>query len=184
MSEMRRESPYPMVSIDEATRLIMAQVAPLGDEEVDALVADGRMLSAAIHALEDLPDLPKAAMDGYALRAADGIAERQVIAELTAGHEPGLLIGPGQAARIMTGAPMPNGADAMIPVELTEEQNGLLRVSRALQPGDYVHSVGQDVARGASTGGPAWPCSPRATRSSSPARSGPPAPCATRTATP
>jgi molybdopterin molybdotransferase len=149
MSEMRRESPYPMVPIEEALRLIMAHVAPLGAEEVDALAAEGRVLAAPVVAPEDVPDVPKAAMDGYALRAADGTAERRVVAELTAGVGPGLLIGPGEAARIMTGAPMPAGADAMIPVELTEERDAALHIARALQPGDYVHTVGQDIARGA-----------------------------------
>ncbi|HMQ35808.1 MAG TPA: molybdopterin molybdotransferase MoeA [Chloroflexaceae bacterium] len=149
MSELRRESPYPMVPIDEAHRLIMARAAPLGVEQVDALAAEGRVLAETAVAPEDVPDVPKAAMDGYALRAGDGLAERRVVAELAAGAEPGLLIGPGAAARIMTGAPMPAGADAMIPVELTEEADGVLRVRRALQPGDYVHTVGQDVARGA-----------------------------------
>lgn len=149
MSEMRRESPYPLVSINEARRLIMAHVAPLGVEEVDALAAEGRVLGESLHAPEAIPDLPKSAMDGYALRAADGLNARRVVAELTAGTAPGLLIGPGEAARIMTGAPLPAGADAMIPVEQTEEQGGMVRVGRALSPGDYVHSVGQDIAQGA-----------------------------------
>lgn len=148
MSELRRESPYPMVPIDEAHRLIMARAAPLGVEQVDALSAGGRVLAETVFAPEDVPDVPKAAMDGYALRAGDGLAERRVVAELTAGARPDLVIGPGEAARIMTGAPMPAGADAMIPVELTEEDGGVLRIGRALQPGDYVHVVGQDVARG------------------------------------
>jgi molybdopterin molybdotransferase len=148
MSEMRRESPYPMVPVEEAHRLVMAHAAPLGVEEVDALTAEGRVLAEPLRAPEDVPDVPKAAMDGYALRAGDGMAERHVVAELTAGHHPGLELGPGEAARIMTGAPMPRGADAMIPVELTEERDGVLRISRDLRPGDYVHVVGQDIARG------------------------------------
>ena len=149
MSEMRRDSPYPMVPIDEAARIIMAHAAPLGVEEIDALYAEGRVLAEAVQAPENIPDLPKSAMDGYAVRAADGAAERQVVAELTAGNRPGLLIGPGEAARIMTGAPMPAGADSMIPVELTEEQGGVLRVAKAVQPGENVHTVGQDIAAGA-----------------------------------
>lgn len=148
MSEMRRESPYPMVSIDEARRLIMARVRPLGVEEIDALSAEGRVLAADMLSPEDVPDLPKAAMDGYALRSADGLAERRVLAELTAGMAEGLSLGPGTAARIMTGAPMPRGADAMIPVELTEESAGVLRIQRELRAGDYVHTVGQDIGRG------------------------------------
>jgi molybdopterin molybdotransferase len=149
MSELRRESPYPMVPIEEAHRLIMARAAPLGAEEVDALAAEGRVLAEAVVAPFDIPDVPKASMDGYALRAADGAGPRRVIGELTAGGGAGQPLGPGLAARIMTGAPMPPGADAMIPVELTEEEAGELRVARALGPGDYVHTVGQDAARGA-----------------------------------
>lgn len=148
MSEMRRESPYPMLPIDEARRLIMERAAPLGVEEIDVLAAEGRVLAADVRSPEDVPDLPKAAMDGYALRAADGLAPRRVVAELTAGVAPGLTIGPNSAARIMTGAPMPAGADAMIPVELTEERDGELHIRRALSPGDYVHTPGQDIARG------------------------------------
>jgi len=149
MDAMRRESPYPMVSVDEAHRLIMAHVVPLAIEEVDALSAEGRVLAEQLRSPEAMPDVPKSAMDGYALRAADGVAERRVVAELTAGNAPGLVIGPGEAARIMTGAPMPAGADAMIPVEQTEEQGGVLRIARALSPGDFVHTVGQDIADGA-----------------------------------
>ncbi len=146
MSEMRRESPYPMVALELAQRLIMAYVAPLGVEEIDALASEGRVLAETLRALDPIPDVAKAAMDGYALRAGDGMAERRVVAELTAGGAAGQPLGPGMAARIMTGAPLPPGADAMIPVEQTEEHDGVLRITRQLAPGDYVHTIGQDVA--------------------------------------
>lgn len=145
---MLRESPYPMVSIADATAMIMAHAQPLGSEEIDALTALGRVLATDIAAPEDIPDVPKAAMDGYALRASDGLAPRRVVAELTAGGDTTVALGPGEATRIMTGAPMPPGADAMIPVELTEERDGMLFIKRELKPGDYVHVIGQDVARG------------------------------------
>lgn len=145
---MLRESPYPMVSIADATAMIMAHAQPLGSEEIDALTALGRVLATDIAAPEDIPDVPKAAMDGYALRASDGLALRRVVAELTAGGDTTVTLGPGEATRIMTGAPMPPGADAMIPVELTEERDGMLFIKRELKPGDYVHVIGQDVARG------------------------------------
>ncbi|MEI7771674.1 MAG: gephyrin-like molybdotransferase Glp [Chloroflexales bacterium] len=148
MSEMRRESPYQMVPIATGRAMVMAQVAPLDAEEIDALAAEGRVLATTVSAPEDVPDVPKSAMDGYALRSADGRWARRVVAELTAGAQPGLRIGPDEAARIMTGAPMPEGADAMIPVELTEERDGLLYIQRELSPGDYVHTVGQDITRG------------------------------------
>ncbi len=148
MSRLQRESPYPMLAIDAALGLIMAHAAPLDHEEVDALAADGRVLATTLQAPEAIPDLPRSAMDGYALRSADGLAARRVVAELTAGVAPGLVIDAGTAARIMTGAPLPAGADAMIPTELCEERDGVLFVQRAVQPGEHVHTVGQDVAPG------------------------------------
>lgn len=148
MTEMLRESPYPMVSIAEATATIMAQARPLASEEIEAFSALGRVLASAITSPEDIPDVPKSAMDGYALRAADGLAPRRVVGELTAGGAAAVILAPGEATRIMTGAPLPPGADAMIPVELTTERDGMLYIQRELQPGDYVHVVGQDVRRG------------------------------------
>jgi len=144
---MLRESPYPMVSIAEATAMIMAHAQPLGSEEVDALTAIGRVLATDIRSPEDIPDVPKSAMDGYALRAGDGLTPRRVVGELTAGGTLTVALGPNEATRIMTGAPLPPGADAMIPVELTEEREGMLYLKRELKPGDYVHVVGQDIAR-------------------------------------
>ena len=76
MQPMRRESPYPMVPIDEAQRIIAAHTAPLGIEEISSLSADGRVLAEDVFAGAALPDVPKAAVDGYALRAGDGLAER------------------------------------------------------------------------------------------------------------
>ena len=149
MQPMRRESPYPMVPVDEAQRIIAAHAAPLAGEEIDALWAEGRVLAEDVLAAEALPDVPKAAVDGYALRAADGQAARRVLGELTAGGGEQLAVGPGQAARIMTGAPLPPGADAVIMVEQTEERDGVVQVRQALRAGDSVHIVGQDIAPGA-----------------------------------
>ncbi|HET9221231.1 MAG TPA: gephyrin-like molybdotransferase Glp [Roseiflexaceae bacterium] len=148
MQPMRRESPYPMVPIEEAQRIIAAHVAPLGVEEVSSLAADGRVLAEDVFAGEDQPDVPKAAVDGYALRAADGAAERRVLAEITAGATHTATLPPGAAVRIMTGAPLPPGADAVIMVEQTDERDGMLHVERAVNQGDSVHTVGQDIARG------------------------------------
>ncbi|MGQ9549630.1 MAG: molybdopterin molybdotransferase MoeA [Roseiflexus sp.] len=147
---MRRESPYPMVPIDEAQRIITAHVTPPGVEEVDILhnVVDGRVLAEDVYATDPLPDVPKAAVDGYALRSADGAAPRRVIAEVTAGATPGLHVAPGSAVRVMTGAPIPEGADAVVMVEQTEEQDGILTVHHAIGAGDNIHTVGQDIAAG------------------------------------
>ncbi|GAB4206364.1 MAG: molybdopterin molybdotransferase MoeA [Roseiflexaceae bacterium] len=146
---MRRESPYPMVPIEEAQRLIAAHTRLLEAEPVDALSADGRVLAEDVFSTEDMPDMPKAAVDGYALRAGDGLVARQVLAELTAGTAQGITVEPGTAVRIMTGAPLPPGADTVVMVEQTEEQDGVLHIQRAPQPGEAVHTVGQDIGRGA-----------------------------------
>jgi molybdopterin molybdotransferase len=146
---MRRESPYPMVPIEEAQRLIAAQIAPLGVEQVDIRSgAGGRVLAEDVYADAALPDVPKAAVDGYALRADDGMAERHVLGELTAGGGSQVTLTPGTAARIMTGAPVPDGADAVIMVEQTDERAGVLAIRQPVKPGDSIHTIGQDIARG------------------------------------
>ncbi len=148
MQPMRRESSYPMVPVDEAKRIIAARVPLLDSEYISGLAADGRVLAEDVHAPENIPDVPKAAVDGYALRAADEMAERRVLAELTAGTSRHVVVEPGTAVRIMTGAPVPEGADGVIMVEQTEERDGVLRIGRAVSEGDNIHVVGQDVGRG------------------------------------
>jgi|HigsolmetaAR202D_1030399.scaffolds.fasta_scaffold18111_2 molybdenum cofactor synthesis domain-containing protein len=158
MQPMRRESPYPMVPVEEAQRIIAAHTPLLSTEEIviagqgAALDASalGRVLATDIFAPDDMPDRPKSAVDGYALHAADGLAERRVLGELTAG---GALydqpLPRGTAVRIMTGAPLPPGADAVIMVEQTEEHDGILRVAEAVSPGNNMQQVGQDMTKGA-----------------------------------
>lgn len=150
---MLRESPYPMVSVEEAQRIIREHIKPIDSEEIDCCtilsdVPDGRVLAEDVYASEDIPDLPKAAVDGYALQSADGINERRVLAEITAGIDRSQIIESGEAVRIMTGAPIPQGADTVVMVEDTQEQNGVLHIQRAVQQGQNIHVVGQDVAQG------------------------------------
>ncbi|PMP82103.1 MAG: molybdopterin molybdenumtransferase MoeA, partial [Roseiflexus castenholzii] len=87
-------------------------------------------------------------VEGWARRGADGDAPRRVIAEVTAGATPGLRVEAGSAVRIMTGAPVPEGADAVIAVERTEERDGVLIVQHAPRAGDNIHTIGQDIAAG------------------------------------
>jgi molybdenum cofactor synthesis domain-containing protein len=145
---MRRESPYPMVPIDEAHRIIAAHAWPLGVEEVDFRATLGRVLAEDVRSGDDMPDVPKAAVDGYALRAADGAAPRRVIAEVLAGSAGEVAVAPGTAARIMTGAPLPHGADAVIMVEQADERDGVMRPDHAPAPGQGIHAIGQDIRRG------------------------------------
>lgn len=145
---MQRESMYPMVSVAEAQRLITLHTQPLGVEEVQALFAEGRILAEDVSAPRNIPDVAKSAVDGYALRASDGLAPRSVLAEITAGALQGLHITAGTAARIMTGAPLPDGADAVIMVERTQEHNGILTIDELVPAGNNIHRPGQDLAAG------------------------------------
>jgi molybdenum cofactor synthesis domain-containing protein len=118
--------------------------------------AVGLVLAEAIDAPEPVPPFPNSAMDGYAVRAADtaGASEvapirLSVVGELPAGHAPTVPVGPGEAIRIMTGAPIPDGADAIVMVERTSRdgEDGVL-VHAPAADGDHVRAAGGDVEVG------------------------------------
>ncbi|NJK81132.1 MAG: molybdopterin molybdotransferase MoeA [Chloroflexaceae bacterium] len=145
MKSLQRESPYPMVPVTEAQQIIAAHSAPLPTEAISVLEAAGRVLAADVHSSEAMPDVAKSVVDGYALQASDGRAERRVLAEVVAGGSDTATVAAGTAVRIMTGAPLPDGADAVVMVEETEEQGGMLRVQRDIRSGQNIRTVGQDV---------------------------------------
>ncbi len=114
--------------------------------------ARGLVLAAEIVAGEPVPPFANTAMDGYAVRSADtetAPVRLRVVADLAAGYEAAVAVGPGEAIRIMTGAPMPHGADAIVMVERTERDgdDGVL-IQVAAAPGDHVRGVGGDVGDG------------------------------------
>lgn len=140
-------------------RLIEERVAPLGPEAVDLFNAAGRVLAAPVVAPCDVPQFDRAAMDGYALRGSETFgAENYAPIELTvvgdaypARAYAGVLE-PGQAARIMTGAPLPRGADAVAPAEAAAETTALgtrrVRITEPVPPGRHVGRRGEDIERG------------------------------------
>ncbi len=148
MNSNRRESPYPMVTVEEAHRLINAQLTRLPAEQVPAFTAEGRIIAEDITATEAMPDIPKSIVDGYALRAGDGTAARRVLSELIAGGSTTVTLTEGTAARIMTGAPVPAGADAIVMFEHVREQEGMLLLERVPQVGDNIRNVGHDAVVG------------------------------------
>jgi len=110
----------PTISPDEAWERIAARLSPLAGERAPRREAAGRVLAAALAATVDVPAADVSAMDGYALAGEVTPGERRpVVATIAAGDPPGLSLPAGQAARIMTGAPMPLGADRVVPVEAT-----------------------------------------------------------------
>lgn len=148
MSLHQHESSYRMVPLDEAHQIVAAHITALPAETVSSLTAVGRVLAEDVFATENVPDIIKSLVDGYAVRTADGMCERQVVAEVTAGSTFDAPLLPGTAVRIMTGAPVPPGADAVVMFEDTEEQSGQLRVHTPIAPGAHMQTVGQDIAQG------------------------------------
>jgi molybdopterin molybdotransferase len=144
-----------MISVDEALDRILARIPVLGLEKADILSSLGRVIGEDILAPRDIPPLDNSAMDGYAVRAADireASRERpislQVIEDLPAGVLPRRSIAQGQAIRIMTGAPIPGGADAVVMVEDTEKAGQEVRVFRGVSSGENIRRAGEDIREG------------------------------------
>jgi len=140
-----------MLTVEEALEQILSRVAPLSTEQVDLLGSLGRVLAEPIASGRDIPPWPNSSMDGYALRAEDCQAPNatlRVVARIAAGSLPATRIGPGEAARIFTGAPMPAGADAVIPQEDARAERDHVTLARAVGRGECVRSAGEDVRVG------------------------------------
>lgn len=140
-----------MISVDEALDQLFALVAPLGAERVALRDAAGRVLAADAVATRDQPPFPAAAMDGYALRGAEVApgARFRVIGEAPAGRRHRGAVGPGEAVRIFTGAPMPEGTDRVVIQEDTTREGDMMTVTGDPGPGPHVRPAGADFSRGA-----------------------------------
>lgn len=119
-----------LMPFDEALGRILSAARLLETEQVPLGEAVGRVLAGGIVSDVDMPPFDKSAMDGFACREADLGGPMRVVMTIHAGHMPERGIGPGECARIMTGAPVPEGADIVVMVEHTEESGGTVRVAR------------------------------------------------------
>lgn len=158
-----------MISVEEALERILGYVSVLEPEERPLLEARGQVLAEDVAGAFDIPPLDNTAMDGYAVRAADtegaspdSPVELRVIGEVAAGYLFAGEVGAGQAVRIMTGAPVPAGADTIVPFEETDEDRhglhgapqkahplaGTVRVFKEAAPGANIRRTGEDVRRG------------------------------------
>jgi len=144
-----------VIPVEEALERILSRIAVLGDERVALIEALDRVLAEPVVAERDVPPWPNSSMDGYALRAADtGGADPARPARLTlagqvaAGRLAERPLRPGETFRIFTGAPLPEGADAVIPQEDVTVEGTSVRVPRALRSGDYVRPRGEDMRPG------------------------------------
>jgi molybdopterin molybdotransferase len=141
-------SPYPLISVEQAQAEIMARAQTLDAVEVAFLDAVGGVSAEDVFADEDLPIDARSAVDGYAVRAADGSSPRRVLGELTAGSSLDVRVGPAESLRIMTGGLLPPGADAVVMVEDTSEQDGRVQISCSVERGANVTPAGQDLRKG------------------------------------
>jgi molybdopterin molybdotransferase len=141
------------LDLDDALGRWLAAVLPVAEEAIAAPFAAGRVLARPVSTWRPLPALTTSAVDGYAVRAADLAGGRalRVVGEVWAGRRPNLRVGAGEAAYVATGAPVPDGADAMLPVELVraeETASGDRQVLavRAVEAGANVRVAGEDLA--------------------------------------
>jgi molybdopterin molybdotransferase len=117
-------------------------------QEVDLVCARGRVLAEALTADRDYPAVPRSVRDGFAARSADLPGMLQVIGEVRAGERFAGEVGPGQAVEIMTGAPLPQGADAVVMIEHVRREEDRVQVSQSALPGQFINPQGCEAAAG------------------------------------
>jgi molybdopterin molybdotransferase len=140
-----------VISVEEALTRLLALVEPLPLEQISLAEGLGRVLAEEVAARRTQPPFAVSAMDGYAVRADDLAripAELRIVAEVPAGAGFGGHVGPGEAARIFTGAPMPAGTDTIVIQEDTERHDDRVRVLEGAPRGRYVRRAGLDFAAG------------------------------------
>ena len=140
-----------MLTVEDARERILSRIAPLGIERVEIMGALGRVLAEPIVARATIPPWPNSSMDGYALRAQDTNGEPvelAVVGRIIAGAMPSRALGAGESMRIFTGAPLPEGADAVVPQEDVAASGDRVTVRGRIAPGAYVRPAGEDVRAG------------------------------------
>ena len=136
-----------LLSVDEALALVLERVRPLGAERVPVAAAAGRVLAASVSATVDLPPFRSSAMDGYAVRSADAPGRLRVVGASAAGRPAAEALGAGEAIAIATGGVVPDGADAVVPIENVVELDNNIEVGEVARDAN-VRPVGGDVRRG------------------------------------
>jgi molybdopterin molybdotransferase len=145
----------PMLIVEQALERVLSAFQPLEPERVDILDALGRALAEDVRAGENIPPHANSSMDGYAVLAADTAGadadnpiRLRVVGEIAAGYVSEAKVTPSTAARIMTGAPLPPGADAVIKVEDTASDQDRVDIYAEVPPGEYIRPAGEDVRQG------------------------------------
>jgi molybdopterin molybdotransferase len=154
-----------MITVAEAlARVLTSAETPLDEEKVALAAAYGRVLARDLKALRTQPPFPNSAMDGYALRSADTAAAPAtltVVGESAAGSAFEGALGSGDAVRIFTGAPMPDGADAIVIQEDVKREGERIHLSAAVPTGDNLRAAGMDFRTGEALIPAGWRLTPR-----------------------
>ncbi len=139
-----------MISFEEARDTILENVASLGSEQVALPDSLGRVIAEDVIAPFDLPTFDNSAMDGFAVRATDcdEFLSLTIQGYIPAGGTVTVEATPGSAIRIMTGAPVPRGCDAVVPLEEAEEAGHEVSIRAPVQLGQHIRYAGEDVCRG------------------------------------
>src|SRR4051794_26690655 len=137
-----------LLTIEEAQRLILERVRPLGAEGAALEDADGRVLAEEARAAVDLPPFRSSAMDGFAVRSVDTPGRLPVVFRIAAGSPAARPLGEGEAMGIATGGVVPDGADAVIPFEYVVEHDNDIEIADPVSEGANVRSRGSDAALG------------------------------------
>ena len=144
------------ISLDDARGIIAREVRPIARvERVPLAAGNGRVLARRIISTADVPPFSRAAMDGYAVRATDTSSASRTtprvlrcIDQVFTGQVGARAIGAGECIEVATGAPMPDGADAVVIVEDTDSADGHIRVFAAVRPGQNIGARGADISNG------------------------------------
>ena len=149
------DSPEGLLSVEEAREKILSQIKPLAPLELPLAEAFGCVAAVDVVAGEDLPAFASSAMDGFAVRASDvadaspsSPIELKIVGRALIGRRPESTVGAGEAVRIATGAPIPGGADAAVPIENCDVVGETVRVIEAVPADKHVRPSGEDVRRG------------------------------------
>jgi molybdopterin molybdotransferase len=138
-----------VLTVDEARAAVLAVVRPLGPpEDVPIAAALDRTLAAALRAAGDVPPFASSAMDGWAVRAGAAGRRLRIAGESRAGRPSAVALGDGEAVRISTGGAVPNGAEAVLRVEDSREQDGWVVLDAPVEPGENVRAAGEDQRAG------------------------------------
>jgi molybdopterin molybdotransferase len=144
-----------VISVEEALKLILSTAPILGVEKVDIITALGRVIGEDIYAPSDIPPFDNSAMDGYAVKSEDtkGASKNYpavltVIGDLPAGYVAKGKIKKGEAIRIMTGAPLPQGVDSVVMVEDTEASGDKVKIFNEAETNQHIRKAGEDVKKG------------------------------------